>query len=201
MKRVLESGLVVTLTVITVLAMLTVKTPVMQEEQVFLEEAGDEEESLGGSEGTGYLFEDYDTDVNIPFEGQQDLKEIEKEDKSSMLEIEDFERVENSSRDRIKEYVSSSGMHRSASADNVTTDIRSESKGIISKIKNNISLEDKLSLIKIVSSLSLKDINDIKNAILNGTTNAESIKLWTMLRNKLPHEEYRRLENIITKYE
>lgn len=199
MKRLIESGLVITLTVITVFAMITVKAPVIQEEPVFMKEAEDIEDEYGKPEGTGYLFEDYDKEINIPFEGQEETQETNSDNKSSMLQMEDFKRVSEREVNTLWKKEISSGVKNKSSS--VTEDIRSESKVIISKVKNNISLEDKLSLLKIVSSLSLKDLNDIKNAVFNGTTNAESIKLWTMLRNKLPHEEYKKLENIITKYE
>lgn len=199
MKRILESGLVIVLTIISVTAMITVKGDSLQEEPVFFEE---DNNNSGKPEGTGYLFEDFDKDINIPFEEKKEEVKPDKENGSSQIEDEKLKKnlERNMSRtDDGRTYLFEDYKK------NVTTykrkDIRGESKVIISKVQNNISFEDKITLFQIVKKLSLKDLNDIKNAIFNGTTNAESIKLWTMLRTKLPDDEYKKLENIIAKYE
>lgn len=199
MRRIVESGLVITLTIISVFAMVTVKGVYIQDEPVFLEEDKDD---YGKPEGTGYLFEDFDKEINIPFEGQEEIEKDNKENESSQLEKENFKRMLKRNMAKLDEEEKSSGVfNKSNTLTYNTNNIRSESKVIITKVQNNISFEDKLSLLKIVKNLNLKDLNDIRNAIFNGTTNAESIKLWTMLRNKLPYEEYKKLENIIAKYE
>lgn len=199
MKRILESGLVIVLTIMSVTAMITVKGDSLQEEPVFFEE---DNNNSGKPEGTGYLFEDFDKEINIPFEEKKEEVKPDKENGSSQIEDEKFKKnlERNMSRtDDGRTYLFEDYKK------NVTTykrkDIRGESKVIISKVQNNISFEDKITLFQIVKKLSLKDLNDIKNAIFNGTTNAESIKLWTMLRTKLPDNEYKKLENIIAKYE
>jgi hypothetical protein len=203
----MELGLVITITIISVFAMVTVKGYGIQEESVFIE---DVEEDNGKPEGTGYMFDDFDKAINIPFEKEKDA-EPKKDNESSQLEQEKYRRALERNMTKLKSEMESSNnssdssSFSSSSKQNTitynSTNIRSKSKGIISKVRNNISFEDKISLLMIVKSLSLSELNDIKNAILNGTTNAESIKLWTMLRNKLPNDEYKKLENIIVKYE
>lgn len=209
MKRMMKLGLVVILTVISVFTMVTVRGSDIQEESVFIE---DREEDNGKPEGTGYMFDDYDKGINIPFDREKDEEiepekdvESKKDNESSQLEQEKYRRVLERNMAILKGEMESSNNLSSSSKQNTinynSTNIRSKSKSIISKVQNNISFEDKISLLKIVKSLSLSELNDIKNAIINGTTNAESIKLWTMLRNKLPNDEYKKLENIIVKYE
>lgn len=201
MKKLIQLGLVITLTIISVFAMTTIKDSDIQKEPVFLK---DMEEEYGKPEGTGYLFDDFDKKINIPFEEEDKINSNE-EKESSQLETEKYNRIIIKKNMAIlEEEKAFSPVYDSKSATSTTykpKDIRGESKVIISRVKNNISFEDKLSLIKIVSKLSLRDLNEIKNAIINGTTNSESIKLWTMLRNKLPSDEYKKLENIIVKYE
>ncbi|MDF2674137.1 MAG: hypothetical protein K0R09_2405 [Clostridiales bacterium] len=199
MKRLFAIGLVVMLTIISVFAMTTVRGSDIQEEPVFIE---DEEEDYGKPEGTGYMFDDYDKGINIPFEKEEEKVESKKDNSSSQIEQEKFRRVAERNMALLEDIKKSSSLpKKSYRVAYNSKNNRSKSKDIISKVQNNISFEDKLSLIKIVKSLSLGELNDIKNAIINGTTNAESIKLWTMLRNKLPDDEYKRLENIIAKYE
>jgi hypothetical protein len=198
-KRLFAIGLVVMLTIISVFAMTTVRGSDIQEEPVFIE---DEEEDYGKPEGTGYMFDDYDKGINIPFEKEEEKVESKKDNSSSQIEQEKFRRVAERNMALLEDIKKSSSLpKKSYRVAYNSKNNRSKSKDIISKVQNNISFEDKLSLIKIVKSLSLGELNDIKNAIINGTTNAESIKLWTMLRNKLPDDEYKRLENIIAKYE
>lgn len=202
MKKVIQLGLVITLTIISVFAMITVKGSDIQRQPVFLE---DMEEKYGKPDGTGYLFDDFDKKINIPFEEKEDKTNSNEEKESSQLETEKLNRIITKKNMIIFEEETAFSSAYDSKSKTVTTykpkDIRGESKVIISKVKNNISFEDKLSLLKIVSKLSLRDLNDIKNAIINGTTNSESIKLWTMLRSKLPNDEYKKLENIIVKYE
>lgn len=199
MKKVIRLGLVITLTIVSVFAMVTVKGFDDQKEPVFLE---DMERDSGKPEGTGYLFEDFDKKINIPFENKEEKTDTNKENESSQLEMERCKRILEGKMARYKEEETfSSGNDTKNTNTYKPKDIRGESKVIISRVKNNISMGDKLTLLKIVSSLSLRDLNDIKNAIMNGTTNSESIKLWTMLRNKLPDDQYMKLENIIAKYE
>lgn len=203
MKRITKLGLVVILTIMSVFAMITVNRTNIQEESVFVE---DGEDDYGKPDGTGYMFEDYGKGINIPFE-EEKVKEEENakpniDNKSSQLEQEKFKRVLERNMARIEESQTSSGIsNKSNIITHNSVNIRDKSKSIINKVKNNISFEEKLYLLKVVSSLSLSELKDIKNAIMNGTTNAESIKLWTMLRNKLPNDEYKKLENIIAKYE
>ena len=210
MKKIVELGLVIVLTIISVFTMVTVRGSYIQDESVFIEDVG---EDNGKPEGTGYMFDDYDKGINIPFEKEKN-EEPKKDNESSQLEQEKYRRALERNMAKLEPEMkfpnilsnsSSSSSSSSSSKPNTitytSTNIRSKSKGIISKVQNNISFEDKISLLKIVKSLSLSELNDIKNAILNGTTNAESIKVWTMLRNKLPNDEYKKLENIIVKYE
>lgn len=199
MKRTIELGLVIILTIISVYAMVTVKGSKIPEEPAFME---DKPEESVKPDGTGYLFDDFDKGINIQIEEKEETTKSLKNNESSQFDSEYYRKLIERKMALLEEKDATSPKKISTrSVINKPTDIRDESKVIIGKVRNNISLEDKLSLVKIVSKLSLKDINDIKNAILNGTTNAESIKLWTMLRNKLPNDEYKRLENIITKYE
>ena len=199
MKRVFEIGLVVMLTIISVFAMITVKGSDIVYEPVFIE---DEEDEYGKPEGTGYMFEDHDKGINIPFEKEEEEVEPKKDSNSSQIEQEKYRRVTKKNMALLEDVQKYSSLPKKSYR--ITYNSKnsiSKSKDIISKVQNNISFEDKLSLLKIVKGLSLGELNDIKNAIINGTTNAESIKLWTMLRNKLPEDEYKRLENIIVKYE
>lgn len=199
MKKTIELGLVIIITIISVYTMVTLKRSKIQEEPVFLE---DMEEDYGKPEGTGYLFDDFDKAINIPFEEKKEITKPNKENESSQLENGNFKRVMERKMAKLEEQDTTSPRYISQKPITYNSkDIRGESKVIIGKVKNNISFEDKLSLLKIVSKLSLRDLNDIKNAIINGTTNTESIKLWTMLRSKLPNDEYNKLENIIAKYE
>lgn len=204
MKRKMKIELVVILTIISVFAMATIRGSDGQEESVFIEEV---EEDYGKPEGTGYMFDDYNKGINIPFEKEKDV-EPKKDNESSQLEQEKYRKALERNMDKLEPDMRSSNnlsnSSRPSKPNTITynsTNIRSKSKGIISKVQNNISFEDKISLLKIVKSLSLSDLIDIKNAMINGTTNAESIELWTMLRNKLPNDEYKKLENIIVKYE
>lgn len=199
MKRTIELGLVITMTIISVYAMVTVKGSKIPEEPAFFE---DMPEDSVKPEGTGYLFDDFDKGINIPIEEKEETTKPDKKNESSQLDSHYYRKLIERKMALLEEKDATSPKNNNTeSVINKSTDIRGESKVIIGKVRNNISLEDKLSLVKIVSKLSLKDLNDIKNAVLNGTTNAESIKLWTMLRNKLPSDEYKKLENIISKYE
>lgn len=199
MKRLFSAGLVVVLTIISVFVMTRVRGSEIQEEPVFIEK---EEEDYGKPEGTGYMFDDYDKGINIEFEKEEEKAEPNKDNNSSQIEQDKYRRTTERNMALLEDIKKPSSLgKKSYTIANNSKNNRSKSKDIISKVQNNISFEDKLSLFKIVKSLSLGELNDIKNAIINGTTNAESIKLWTMLRNKLPDDEYKRLENIIVKYE
>lgn len=199
MKKIIQSGLVVVITIISVYTMLTANKSDIYEEPVFFKDMDINYE--GKPDGTGYLFDDFGRNINIPFEEQEEETTSDKKNDSSRLENERFKKLMERNMAKLDDETYSNVQNDSNVTKYESKDIRSESKQIIKKIQNNITLEDKLSLLKIVNNLSLKDLNDIKNAIINGTTNAESIKLWTMLRNKLPSDEYKELESIIAKYE
>jgi hypothetical protein len=200
MKRTIRLGLVIVLTIISVFAMITYRGNVDPEEPVFVEKQ-QEEESIK-PEGTGFMFDDFDKGINIPVEGDKESKAEDKSTKISEVDRKRFMRMRETAFKRLQEDMKYDGLSYAPRVSMETArDIKSESKTIINKVQSSITMEDKLSVFKIVKNLSISELVSLKNAIENGTTDEESIKMWTMLRNKLNEEEYRKLEKIIAKYE
>lgn len=200
MKRTVQLGLIIILTVISVFAMITYKINVDPEEPVFIEEQ-QEAESIK-PEGTGFMFDDFDKGINIPDDADKESKAEDKSIKISESDRKRYIRMREAAFLRLQEDMESEGIpYTPRVVTDTTRDIRSENKTIINKVQSSISMEDKLSLLKIVKNLSISELASLKKAIDNGTTDEESIRMWTMLRNKLNEDDYRRLENIIAKYE
>lgn len=200
MRRTINLGLVIVLTVISVFAMITYKSNVDTEESVFIEEK-QEEESIK-PEGTGFMFDDFDKGINIPVDVDKESKAEARSIILSEADKERFMRMREAALLRLQEDMESKvSPIKPRVAVEATRNIRSESKTIINKVQSSITIDDKLSLFKIIKNLSISELISLKNAVENGTTDEESIKMWTMLRNKLNEEDYRKLENIIAKYE
>jgi hypothetical protein len=206
MRKTIQSGLVVILTVISVFAMITYRSNVDPEETVFIEDQ--QEEETIKPEGTGFMFDDFDKGINIPVEVDKesriDKETITEEEKAitSGVDKKRFMRMFEAAMSRLEEDIAFAGItYKPRVAVEAARDVRSESKVIISKVQSNITMEDKLSLIKIVKNLNINELASLKKAMENGTTDEESIKLWTMLKYKLDEEDYRTLEKIIAKYE
>lgn len=161
-----------------------------------------EDETEGKPEGTGYTFDDFGKGLNLPVESEEEpsIKQSTVEQRmTSMWRRRAFNRrydldcCETAIDDKAYTYI--------PPIINMAENKRLENKKIAAKVQNKITLEDKLTLLKLVKNLSFKDIGEIKDAIMNGATNSEATELWEMLRDRLSNEDYTKLEKIIAKYE
>lgn len=166
-----------------------------------------EDEAEGKPEGTGYTFDDFGKGLNLPVESEEEPSKKQSSAEQSNAEQKmtsmwrrrafnrryDLDCCETAMDDKPYTYI--------PPIINRAENKRLENKGIIAKVQNKITLEDKLTLLKLVKNLSFKDIGEIKNALMNGATNSEATELWEMLRDRLSNEDYTKLEKIIAKYE
>lgn len=198
MRRFIESVLVLVITVITVFAMATIKP----EDSMFTSGTLEEETVEDGKpEGTGYIFDDFGKGINIPVEN------IEK--KTSFIDkttfIDDSPRVSLS----FKKYMAMYRETRMPPPPYIEFEMpiytkpsqEEKNKAIVDKASEKMSVEDKLYLLKLTKNFKFDDIGIIKKAIYDGSTDEENQKIWGILKERLSNDEYRRLVEIVNKYE
>lgn len=206
MKKLISSGLVVVLTFITVVAMFSFKTNYSFE---VLDQADDKVYQNNKPDGTGFIFDDYDKNINIPVNQGSDSKESKKE---SEVKEEKGDKVNYNRYNRSKRlYEDYIAFNQSIPEDEIKnaryinddTDLEKYAvkKDYSSRVENKITLEDKVYLAKVAKNLKLEDIDIIKEAISGGANDYEVRQIWSILKDRLPENEYNKVVEIISKYE
>lgn len=203
MKKMIYSALVVVLTFITVMAMLSFKADYSFESINITE---DKPSSNDKPDGTGLIFEDYDKNINIPVNNQNskpenDNKEI-KEQKSDKLNYNRYNKFKRLYEDYIafnQEIPVNEHTRYINDDEDLIKYVPSQNKTVINE--SQISMKDKVSLVKMASNLNLNDIDTIRQAINNGANDMEARRIWNMLKDKLPEKDYEKLVEIVSKYE
>lgn len=192
MKRFIKGALIIVISIITVLAMATIRP----EDSMFTSGTLEQETVEDGKpEGTGYIFDDFGKEINIPVDNVD--KKTSSVDESLRVSL------------SFKKYIAMNREMRMPPPPYIEFKMpvyakpsqEKKNKDIINKASEMMSVEDRLYLLKLVKNFKGDDIGIIKKAIYYGSTEEENQKIWEILKERLSSDEYRRLVEIVNKYE
>lgn len=210
-KKFIDSALICVLTLITVIAMMTFK---IEKQNLPVNEVLDEIDAttnVDKPEGTGYIFDDFGKEINLPLDIKDDIEVNSLKGKNKKINLEDG----------IKEYFLKYSMMKFKNDEDYNISLSNRSKvyktfsmdtqnkkspkptqlSQVKEYEKKLDYEDKMSLIKISKNFSISEINDIKRAIDSGASYEESRKILDMLKKRLDPEEYERLIKIVDKFQ
>ncbi|MCX7950887.1 MAG: hypothetical protein N2594_02935 [Clostridiales bacterium] len=187
MKKI-NSYLVITLTVITIFVMCSLKinnvevTSTIQNDESF--------EVITDDDTTGYIFDDFNKDINIKLEDKQDKKEQNKKVNFNHLY------------DIYKTYIMSEYYNQ----DNTKSEYfvleakQTQTAYNVKEMENLISLDDKALIFSMIRYLKPADVVKINNIIKDGVTIEETEDIFNLLKLRLPQEKYNELMTVVDKY-
>ncbi|EYE89885.1 hypothetical protein Q428_00690 [Fervidicella metallireducens AeB] len=162
-------------------------------------------------DGTGYIFDDFEKEINLPLDSKDDIEVNSLKEKNKKINMENG----------IKEYFLRYSMMKSKNDEDYNLSLSNRNKAYktlslnvqnkkgskpiqLSQAKEyekKLDYEDKISLIKISKNFSTSEINDIKRAIDRGPSYEDTRKILDMLKKRLKSEEYERLIKIVDKFQ
>lgn len=191
MKRFISSALVLVITVITIFVMGTIRP----EDSIAASGTLEETVEDGKPEGTGYIFDDFGKGLNIPVDNDNNKTSSLDESPKYSLAFKKYMEMRREAFAPLPPYI-----EFEIPIYTEQSEIK-KNKEIVEKTAKKMSVEDKLYLLKLVKNFKVDDIGTIKKAINYGSSDEEGQKVWEILKKRLSSEEYKRLVEIVNKYE
>lgn len=187
MKKI-NSYLVIIITVVTVFVMYSLK---ISNVEVTSTVQNDESlEVITDDDTTGYIFDDFNKDINIKLEDKQEEKQQNKKVNYNQLY------------DIYKTYIMSEYYNQDNSNSQyfVLETKQVQTAYDVKEIENLISLDDKALIFSMIRYLKPADVVKINNIIKDGVTEEEAEDVLNILKIRLPQQKYEELMTVVDKY-